>query len=268
MTNIEIPKQFKDQFGMGTAAAVYPAKERRILRIIAILVLLAVAAATAVSAVGIFMERWGRYYPPVILKAVLPDVVVCLGALLLVLLILWGFFTSSKKAGVIYQNGFAYSTFKGVQSWKWENVRDITSSVLRQYTNGVYSGTIHIYILVNSQGEKIKLDDSLKDVEKMYDQIHKNSFPYRYERLANAYNSGKNVNFGTVSLSKTVGIQIGKKTYPWNEIEEVAIQNGMLSVKKKDGRWFSGAKSAVSLIPNLFVLLSIIDQMVGIKAGK
>ncbi len=42
----------------------------------------------------------------------------------------------------------------------------------------------------------------------------------------------------------------------------------VLSVKKRGGGWFSGATALASTIPNLHVLLSIINQIVGVKAGK
>jgi hypothetical protein len=40
-----------------------------------------------------------------------------------------------------------------------------------------------------------------------------------------------------------------------------------LKVSKKDGGWFSGASAAAASIPNLRVLLAIIHQVVGVKAG-
>lgn len=41
-----------------------------------------------------------------------------------------------------------------------------------------------------------------------------------------------------------------------------------LRVMKKDGGWFSGAFVAVGSIPNLAVLLAIVDQVVGLKTGR
>jgi hypothetical protein len=50
-------------------------------------------------------------------------------------------------------------------------------------------------------------------------------------------------------------------------VKEVSIHQGILKVSRKDGGWFSGASAAASVIPNLRVLLSIIDQVTGVKAG-
>jgi hypothetical protein len=49
-------------------------------------------------------------------------------------------------------------------------------------------------------------------------------------------------------------------------VKEVSIHQGILKVSRKDGGWFSGASAAASVIPNLRVLLAIIQQLVGLKA--
>jgi len=104
-------------------------------------------------------------------------------------------------------------------------------------------------------------------VEELAATIRKNIFPLLYDKYAQAYNGGQTCTFGPVKISKAEGIQIGKKIYPWAEVEQVAIKKGILSVKKKDGGWFSGAKATASSIPNLEVLLAIIDQVAGLHTG-
>jgi len=140
--------------------------------------------------------------------------------------------------------------------------------VVRNYTNGIYTGTTHTYTLHNNQGDKLVFNDSLMNVETLYNQIQNHSLNIRYQKLANAYNAGHPVTFGSVVISKQNGLQIGKKVYPWEEIEQVAINKGILSVKKKDGGWFSGASATSGSIPNLHVLLSILDQVIGLKTKK
>ena len=72
--------------------------------------------------------------------------------------------------------------------------------------------------------------------------------------------------FGPVTISQA-GMQIGKKAYAWAEVQQVSIQRGILKVYQKEADWFSGTSVAVSVIPNLNVLLNIIHQVVGLKAG-
>jgi len=62
-------------------------------------------------------------------------------------------------------------------------------------------------------------------------------------------------------------MEVSRKTYPWDEVRQVSIRRGILRVSKKDGNWLSGASAPVSIIPNLNVLLNIINQVVGLKTG-
>jgi hypothetical protein len=264
----EIPEQFSNLMGMGTAVEVYRAKTSLVLNIVLAVFFLLGSGAALLYALSIVWERWGRYYPPVILQAVLPWAIGALVAFAVSLLILWRIFSNRKKAAVVYTNGFAYSDRKGLQTWRWDQVQDVTANVVRHYTNGIYTGTTHTYTLQKSSGEKLVLNDSLKEIEAFYNHLENNTLQQRYQRLADAYNNGNPVTFGPVTIGKQSGIQIGKKAFPWEEIEEVAINKGYLTIKKKQGGWFSGATAAAGAIPNLHVLLSIINQIVGLKAGK
>jgi hypothetical protein len=263
----EIPEQFSNLMGMGTPVEVYRAKTSVIFNIIMAVFFLLAAGGAVLYALVIVWDRWGRYYPPVILQAVLPWVIGALIAFVISVLILWRTYANRKKAAVVFTNGFAYSDHKGVQAWRWEQVHDVMASVVRHYTNGVYTGTSHTYTLQKSSGQKLVLNDSLKDVEALFTHLENNTLQQRYQRLADAYNNGNPVSFGPVLIGKQLGIQIGKKSFPWEEIEEVAINKGYLTLKKKQGGWLSGATASAGTIPNLHVLLSII-QIIGLKAGQ
>lgn len=266
--SVTVPKQFNNLMGMGAPVAVFPSKPMMVLNLILTGLLLLGGGGALAYVLYILWDRWGRYYPPAILKTILPWVIASLIAFLLAALLLWSIYTRRKKAVVVYTNGFAHSDRKGVISWHWDQVKDVTANVIRHYTNGIHTGTTHQYTLVHNNGEKLMVNDTIKDVEKFYNHVEDKTLQQRYQRLANDYNSGRPVTFGNVTISKASGIQIGKKTYPWEEVEEVAINQGLLSVKKKGGKWFSGARATAGSIPNLHVLLSIINQIVGLKTGK
>lgn len=265
--NQEIPSQFSNLMGMGAPEGIFKGKVTLAVRLIFSIILGLGGAAALLYALWLLWERWGRYYPPAIFQAMLPWLIVAGVAFLLVAVLMWGWYTRKKKAIVVYANGFAHSDRKGVTVWRWDQINDIYANVVRHYTNGIYTGTTHTYTLYDTQGSKLILNDAIQDVDQLFGLIQNHSLQPRYQKLAGAYNTGNVVSFGPVKISKQGGLQIGKKLYGWNEIEQVAIQKGILSVKKKDGGWFSGASATSGSIPNLQVLLSILDQVIGIKTG-
>ena len=178
----------------------------------------------------------------------------------------WGAYANWNKGVAAYERGFAYNDRKGIQTWRWEELVSMTSAITRHYTIGIYTGTTHIYRLYNRQNQRLVLSDSITNVEQLAKEIEENIFPLLYAHAAGQYNSGQAMVFGPVAISKSE-ITIDKKAYPWTDVKEVSIHRGILKVSRKEGGWFSGASAAASVIPNLRVLLTIIQQVVGLKAG-
>jgi hypothetical protein len=265
----EIPKQFSTITKLGQPIAVFQAKTYFMLQIIASILFSIASIGLLIYSAYLSFDLFSKeYYFPIILKTVLPWLGGLAVTVVIVLLLFWQIFSSRKKAAVAFEDGFAYSDFKGVKIWPWDQIKSVTARVVRNYTYGIHIGTSHTYTLFHLNGTKLVINDSLSEVEKFYALLQNKSLQYRYQRTADQYNLGHQVKFGPIAISKQHGLQVGKKNYPWDDISQVSIHQGMLSIKKKDGGWFSGASASSGAIPNLHVLLSIIDQIVGIKAGS
>ena len=268
MTTLQIPDAFSEVFGLGAPKGVYPARKGS--RLGALIVMCLLFAGTGVALLWGAYNAYDRYlkFGPAIVISSLTGPWILAGILFFIgLIIAWNAYSNWKKAAVVYQNGVAYRDRKGLRTWRWDEIGSLTSAVTKNYTNGIYTGTTHFYTLIKRDGEKFVINDSIAQVEDLAAEIRQNIFPLLYDVYAQAYNEGKNCTFGPVKLNKAGGIQVGKKVYPWDEIEQVAIQKGTLSVKKKDGGWFSGASATAATIPNLEVMLSIVDQVVGLKTS-
>jgi hypothetical protein len=101
-------------------------------------------------------------------------------------------------------------------------------------------------------------------VEELAMLIQEAIFPALYDQAARQFNGGQRLIFGPVAISKD-WIQIGKKTVPWSEVQQVSIQKGILKVSQKEGESINWASFQALVIPNLNVLLNIINQVVGLK---
>jgi hypothetical protein len=166
----------------------------------------------------------------------------------------------------VYERGFACRDRTGLQTWRWDDILTMTSAVTRHYHTGIYAGTTHVYTLLDRRNQRLKLVDAIDRVEDLAKVIDTNIFPRLYPRAVDKYNAGELLPFGPVAISKQ-GMTIGKKTYPWGEVKQVSIHHGILKVTRKEGGRFSGGRAAASAIPNIHVLLAIIQQVVGLKIG-
>jgi hypothetical protein len=269
MNEMRLPEAFSSSsLGLGAPKRYFPVKNiRRVSNLVFFFLFLLGAAAvflygiydtsTAIQAHGVAVVE-DHLVTPTIIAGVLFLLGVWAG---------WSAHADWNRGAALYEKGFVVRDRHGMQPWRWEEIVSLTSAVTRHYTNGIYTGTTHVYTLYNQQNKRLVLNDALGKVEELAKAIEEGCFPYLYERLALQYNSGQPLTFGPVAISKTA-IQVGKKVYPWNEVKEVSLNQGFIKVSKTDGGWFSGANAAASTIPNLHVLLSIINQVVGVKTGK
>jgi hypothetical protein len=264
----QIPAQFSSLGNMGNVVSVHPAKVSVTANTFVSGVFILSSGIALLIALAIGWDRWGRAPFPEILSAILPWIIVSAVSFGISALLVWRMMSHRKIAAVIFTNGFAYSDRKGVQVWRWEQVEEITANVVRHYALGLLTGTSQTYTLRKSNGERLVLSESLQDIESLYHHLENSTLKRRYQHLAESYNHGNTVTFGPVHIGKQIGIQIGTKSYPWEEIGEVVIDKGVLSIKKKDGGWHNKANTSAGEIPNLHILLSIINQIVGLKAGE
>ena len=254
--------------GLGTPRRYFPVKNlNRIGSLVAFFIFLG-------GSVGIFLYGIYAAYvaaqqhgPAMIDDKLVVPAIIAFGLFLLGLAAGWSAYVSWNRGVGLYERGFAIRSRKGVKFWRWEDILSLTAAITRHYTNGVYTGTTHVYTLFNRENERLVINDAFVKVDELADVIEQNLFPSLYEHAAQQYNDGESLFFGPVAVSKA-GIRIGKKTYPWADVKEVSIHQGILKVSKIDGGWFSGASASAASIPNLRVLLTIIHQVVGLKTGK
>lgn len=242
-------------------------KGRRWASLILALVLLIGSVGVIIYGIYLADISWQRYGAAVVGETLFWPLVFAAGLFLLSIVFTWITYANWGKAIVLYQNGFAYKDRRGLRLWRWKDVAALRMAVTRHDLFGINTGATHVYSVENRNGSRLALNDAFRRVEELARVVEENTFPLLFEQASQQYNSGRNLAFGPVMVNQA-SIQIGRKSYAWGEVQQVSIQQGILKVSKKGGGWLSGARAAAADIPNLRVLLSIIDQLVGIQTGK
>lgn len=267
MDDLQIPEAFISVTGLGARRAYFTIKNWNRWGSLVISLIL-VTGSVLVFLFGIYTTylAYQRHGAAMIDDKLPGPLVIAFLLFALGMLAGWGAYANWNKGVAVCERGFALNNRKSLQVWRWEDVVSMRSAITRRYTYGIYTGTTHIYTLYNRQNQRLVLSDSLSSVEELANLIDQSIFPLLYEVAANQYNAGQEIFFGPVAISKA-GITISKKTYPWKDVKEVSIHRGILKVSRKEGGLFSGASASTAAIPNLRVLLTIIHQVVGLKAG-
>jgi hypothetical protein len=268
MADPHFPKEFPSRVhGLGAPKRYFPVKN--VYRIGAMIFsLMLLAAALLVFLYGLFVAflAYQMHGPAMLDDKLIVPVLVAFALLVPGLAAGWMAYRNWHKGVAVYEGGIAIRDRNGIQSWRWEEIVSLTAAVTRHHFIGIETGTTHVYKLYNRQNQRFLFRDIYTNVEELAKAIQDGIFPSVYERAARQYAAGQKIIFGRVAISQS-GIQIGKKTFPWSEVQQVSIQRGILKVAKRGSSWLGRANASAPAIPNLNVLLNIINQVVGIKLG-
>ncbi len=157
---------------------------------------------------------------------------------------------------VRYHDGLAYHTGgKDVHTLRWEEVMAIESNLTRQAGHHGGSWTDHEYTLLKTNGDKLILDDNLKDVENEAEAIKTAVFALITPPQLQRYQSGMAFTFGPITVQSQNGLQLSGKAYAWNAIQDIRVESGRFKVTLRDGQKH---EARVSAIPNIEMLCTMI----------
>lgn len=148
----------------------------------------------------------------------------------------------------------------------WDEATQFYHAVTRNYRNGVYVGTTYNFTLVGKGGQKLSFGNGLAGVEGLGNSIRDETWQRLYPKYAAAYNAGETLQFGTISISKQ-GISNGKETIAWDQVKGINLDRGIINIQK-EGKWFNWKSATVGGTPNVFVFLSLVDQIAGLNKKK
>ncbi|NDJ55306.1 MAG: hypothetical protein GYB68_19720 [Chloroflexi bacterium] len=193
---------------------------------------------------------------------------VCFGGLSLICLvgligmIVWATRTKVRTVS-IHPEGIVDISGQKEVVLRWEDVKEMYYAVTQHKSYGVNTYRSHSYTVVSYAGDKLVYGNGFSDIEKIGEALASRITATLLPKIIERIQSGETVAFGKLGMNRQ-GIVKGSQTVPWDEIEEVKLRQGFISIRKQ-GKWFNWTGIAVSNTPNVFVFLSLADRMVGLE---
>ena len=163
---------------------------------------------------------------------------------------------------VRYRDGFAFRSGlagRDLHAWRWEDVAAIQSD-LHSWHDKTGSYVDREFTLTKSSGDKVVLGDGLENVAEEASVIKRTVFARMEPALTQRYQAGEALTFGPVTVHHQNGLTLDGKTFAWNAIGEVELNDGRLKVTLSDGQKH---QAPVSAIPNVELLCRIIGVNFG-----
>ena len=164
---------------------------------------------------------------------------------------------------VVYEQGLAFRTWRGLRQWGWADIQGIQANITRYtYMGFVPMGTTHTYMVWTHKGDYLTLTQTIGQVQALASEIEQATNPILLKQSVQAFENNQPVNFGPISLSRQ-GAKFNGKLYDWSQVANITIENGYVQISKKGGGFFSGASVSAAMVPNLNVFLALLQQIGG-----
>ena len=175
--------------------------------------------------------------------------------------LLSNFGTPRANTLVRYHDGLAYRAHGAeVHTLRWDEIAAIASNVTVH--TGAHTDlreTDHAYTLTKTNGEAVILDDGLQELGQLIRAVKQRVFERLAPPLKQRYLGDETLTFGPVTVQRQGGLQLDGKSYAWNSIQEIKLDDGRLKVTLRGGeKGQPGGQAQASAIPNIEILCQLI----------
>ena len=211
---------------------------------------------------GIYSYRDTQSFEPV------PWSFVGITGLLFAYACLW----AAARRITFHTEGISYKSLMSDVDLPWTDIRETRYSQ-QQLNVGMHFGLIGMLVTAaaskgNNQmlrtlrivGQRtIVLNSNIRDVEEAMQLVFQKVNPKIKEQAERMLNSGGTVSFGNVALSTQGVIWKGKQPIPYSAIAKSRIDGPNVKIKS-EGKWLNDISVNAKKIPNVFVLLDMIEE--------
>jgi hypothetical protein len=159
---------------------------------------------------------------------------------------------------VICEQGLVYSKSGRAQPVRWEDI----TSVWQLYRRGSQAAIRYTLEIKGQKDLLILTSDQFPGMEKLGDILQQQVTQRLLPQYAKTLNQGGRVRFGQLAVDRQ-GITAGKKTVPWERIQQLSIRRGVVMIKQ-EGQWIAWPRVMARDVLNLYIFLSLMGQIIKI----
>lgn len=185
----------------------------------------------------------------------------------------------TKTRVAIHDEGVSYKSPFAEKELRWDEITE-TRYGQQPINVGVHFGLIGWLIAAAARSnnkmnrsfeligpQKITINSNIRDVEEVVRLSLAAINPRLRQDAERILNSGGTVGFGNISLSPTGVIWKSKEPIPYAALVKCKIDGAMLRIKA-EGKWLDNIAVTAKKVPNIFILLDLIEAKRSTMTGK
>ncbi len=185
----------------------------------------------------------------------------------------------TKTRVTLHEEGISYKSPFREKDLRWDEITE-TRYGQQPINAGVHFGLIGWLVASMARGnnkmnrffeligpQKIAVNSNIRDVEEVVGLVLAAVNPRLRQDAERILNSGGTVSFGKISLSPAGVVWKSKEPIPYAALVKSKIDGSMLRIKA-EGKWLDSIAVTAKKVPNIFVLLDLIEEKRSTVAGK
>ncbi len=144
--------------------------------------------------------------------------------------------------------------------YPWPAIMSVQQKIVRQYVNGVYTGTRYLYTVTRNDGRVLKLTQFFDGIAQLGQGISEQVARVHLPHAVAAIQRGETVPFGDLGVHGSGLVSARHGLLPWAELEQVQVVQGYVRLRRA-GKWLAWSNKPAADIPNLYVFLTLADQL-------
>ncbi len=166
--------------------------------------------------------------------------------------------TQAAKRVYVFEGGLVHAD-RGLTPYPWPAIMSVRQKIVRQYVNGVYTGTRYLYTVTRNDGKVLKLTEFFDGIARLGQGISEQVARIHLPHALAAIQRGETVPFGDLAVHANGVVSARHGLLPWAELEQVQVVQGYVRLRKA-GKWLPWSHKPAAEIPNLYVFLTLADQ--------
>ena len=185
----------------------------------------------------------------------------------------------TKTRVTLHEEGISYKSPFREKDLRWDEITE-TRHGQQPINAGAHFGLIGWLIAAMARGNskmirsleligphKIVLNSNIRDAEELVRLVLAAVNPRLRKDAERILNSGGTVSFGKISLSPAGVVWKSKEPIPYPALVKCKIDGSMLRVKA-EGKWLDNIAITAKKVPNIFILLDLIEEKRSTAVGK
>ena len=167
----------------------------------------------------------------------------------------------------VHELGVSFRGMLGYREIRWQEVERIYFGSYEIHAHYIPLGTFYRLKLISAHGQKISLGERIRGADQLAQQIAKFTFNRLLQQASQQFNSGAQVDFGAIRVSRAEGLTLKKwyrkKAMRWAEIEGYDTTSYRVTFHRFGSRFaWNVASERVANIHVLRALLNgVMDQV-------